>query len=93
MVAIPTLLAVVAYGSMWISGHPNGLGLILFLPLSAYYLPPTILFGEPYFIGGIGAGPTGVVGTIIGCISYSLISLVIASIISKASESFGKESD
>jgi hypothetical protein len=74
---LPSVAALLAYGEYWITGQPGTLAAVLFLPLSAYYLPPTILFGEPLFIGGIGAGPTGLAGILIGCLFYSLLSLII----------------
>ena len=40
------------------------------------------MFGEPLFLGGIGAGPTGptgptgLAGFLVGCLFYSLMSLI-----------------
>ena len=78
LVVVPALAALLAFGEYWLTGQPGTLAPVLFLPLSFYYLPPTILFGEPLFIGGIGAGPTGFTGLFVGCLFYSLLSLIIA---------------
>jgi hypothetical protein len=82
IVVIPAVAALLAYGEYWFTGQSGALTsdtltLVLFLPLSFYYFPPTILFGEPLFIGGIGAGPTGLAGFLVGCLFYSLLSLFI----------------
>ena len=77
MVVLPAIAALLAYGEYWITGKTGALSLVLFLPLSFYYYLPTILFGEPLFIGGIGAGPTGLGGLLVGGLFYSLVSLFI----------------
>ena len=82
LVLIPAIAALMAFGKYWITGEADGgaISMVLFLPLSCYYLPPTIIFGEPLFIGGIGAGPTGFGGLIVGGVFYSLVSLIITMI-------------
>lgn len=85
LVAFPGLCAVLVYGQMWMSGS-GGTGVFaaaLFLPLTLYYLPVAVLIGEPYFVFGIGAGPTGFVGLIIGALFYTAIALLSARLFAK----------
>ncbi len=83
LVAFPGFCAVLAYAELWVSGRAGAFGITLFLPLSVYYLPVAVLIGEPYFVIGIGAGPTGFVGLLIGALFYTAIALLLARLFAK----------
>ncbi len=83
LVAFPGFCAVLAYAELWVSERVGAFGVTLFLPLSVYYLPVAALVGKPYFVVGIGAGPTGFVGLLIGALFYTAIALLVARLFTK----------
>lgn len=86
LVAIPFLLALLTYASLWTAGTSSGkalpLTMNLFIPLSYYYMPLLVIVGEPFFIGGIGIGPTGWMGVTIAAFFYLAISCIPTFIVS-----------
>lgn len=59
------------------------IGTLIFIPLSLYFLPVAIIFGEPHFTVEIGAGPNDIIGATIVVLFYSVVSLTLTLIIGR----------
>lgn len=59
------------------------IGVLLFIPLSLYFLPVAVLFGEPHFTVEIGAGPNDITGAMLVVLFYSAASLVLTLIVGR----------
>ena len=79
LVVVPAVLSLFVYDAQWWgTGITGGSVFMLpFLPLSFYYLPHALLFGEPSFVGGTGAGPAGSGELLVAGLYYSPVSLII----------------
>ncbi len=73
---------VLPWTSMLLMILVNGLlGLVLSGALSIYFLPPSLMFGEPHFTVKIGAGPNTVIGALMSVGFYIVVSGFITLVI------------
>lgn len=82
LVVLPLLCIFALYMASWITGRAGGpLAMALFIPFTFYYLPVALMFGEPFFLVGIGAGPTGPIGFVTAAFFYLTISYILSFIV------------
>ncbi len=83
LVAImPNLIfTIIIYGcrseSAWTSCFSIA-GLISFIPMTLYYIPPFIVSRGNGFVGQMGVGPENWIGVVIAIIFWSIVSFAIA---------------
>ncbi len=82
LVILPHFLILCAYlEHQWIGS--STIGMLIFLPISYYFLPPALLFGKPHFLVEIGAGPVNGVGWMLAIGFYMGVSVILTMLLSK----------
>ena len=79
LVIIPwTLFFLLRILVSWMPELRHVFGPFVLIFFSFYFLLPCLLFGEPHFLMGIGAGPNDFIGVILGFIFYVILASVIS---------------
>lgn len=83
LVLFPLMMTVMAYSEFWILGEPGAFNTLLFIPLTLYYAPPALIFGDTFYITSQGVGPSGIVGILLTCVFYTLLAYLISRLFRK----------